>query len=1041
MNPAKFSVSRPVTVLMGVFAVLVLGFTAFTQLKVDLMPDITFPVVAIVTRYPGTPPEEVEEFVTKPIEEAAAIVEDLKSIRSISREGLSAVIIEFDWGKDMDWAAFNAREKVDPVIERLPADVHRPIIMKLDPATMLPIITVDVAGIQDMRRLREITNDDIKPELEKLVGVAAANIYGGLQREILVEVDRQRLRAYELPVAQVENALRSENLNVPAGFTTEGPREFTIRVVGQFSCVADISDVVVATRNDVPVYLRDLAVVTDTHKQVRSYARINGQPCVSLAIVKETTANTVEVSKVVREAIRTLPEKLPPGIELTATWDQADFIQDALHNLYGVAVEGAVLAMLIIFLFLATVRGTLVAGISIPLSVLATFVLMYFGDMTLNIITMGGLVLAIGRIVDDSVVVLENIYRHVEEGEPVIDAAIGATGELAMAIVAVTLTTMCVFFPIIFVGGMVSTLFTPMSLVVMFGLLASMVVALTVIPMLATRLMPAYHEETEPEERRQGLLLRMTGAFNRGFHAVAGWYRRAIGYCLNHRAIVTATAAGLFVASLMMVMLVGFEFFPEMDRGEMEVVVETPVGSSVEHTNEVAQQIEKFVLQIPELENVEVSLGESEGGMRSMRGGVSGIRMANFQITLVDRKERQRTTEQVETEFRDFLATIPGITSRFEETMGPGMGADVEITITGDELTVLSRLGEEALEALRDVPGLSDLRLDWEAGSPEYQVFVDRDKAGRLGLAAGDIAHTIQTLVQGTRELTKYREAGKEYDITVRAKQADREWIEVVKQTDIVAPSDAVVPLTEVATVRTVLGPTQISRDERRRSVTVEGGKSERALTEIMADVDERMQAIEWPEGYRYQFGGAEEDRQEAFAGMGLALIIGILLIYIILASLFESLVHPFTIMLAIPLEVIGVFIALLLTDTSVSIMVLMGLLMLTGIVVSNSILLVQMINILRERGLPLREAIIEGGGVRLRPILMTAIATLFAMIPLALALRAGSEMWQPLAITVIGGLITSTFLTLFVVPVAYSLFEQAGASLSRALHLSKARQ
>ncbi len=1041
MNPASFSVRRPVTVLMGVLAVLVLGYASFMQLKVDLLPDITFPIVAIITRYPGTPPEEVEEFVTKPIEEAAAVVEDLESISSISTEGLSAVTIEFDWGKDTDWGAFDAREKVDAVIDNLPEGVTRPVIMKVDPSTMMPVLTVAVTGMDDMRRLREIADDAVKPELEKLAGVAAANIYGGLQREILVEVDRERLRAYQLPVTQVENALSSENLNVPIGFTTEGPREFTIRVVGEFARVADIADIVVATRNGVPVYLRDLATVKDTHKQVRSYARVNGKPCVSLSIVKESTANTVEVSERVRKAMETLPQKLPPGLELTATWDQAKFIQDALHNLYGVAIEGAALAMLIIFLFLATLRGTLIAGISIPLSVLATFGLMYFNDMTLNIITMGGLVLAIGRIVDDSVVVLENIYRHVEAGEPVVEAAVSATGELAMAIVAVTVTTMCVFFPLMFVGGLVSTLFTPMALVVMFGLFASMIVALTAIPMLTTRLMSVAYEEAEAGQDKRGVLVGLTAAFNRGFSAVAAWYRRAVGYCLNHRAIVTASAAGLFVASLMMVTLVGFEFFPSMDRGEIQLIVETAIGASVEHTNEVALQIEDVFLQIPELENMEVSLGESEGGMQSLRGGVSGARTATFQATLVDRQERQRSTDEIKAELREFLAGVPGIVYRFEQSMGPSMGADMEITVTGDDLAVLNRLGQEALGKLRDIPGLSDLRLDWEAGSPEYQVVVDRTKAGRLGLTAGGIAHTLQTLVRGTEELTKYREAGKEYDITVRAKAADREWIETVKQTDLVSPSGAVVPFTQVAGVHATRGPTQISRDERRRCLNIEGNTSGRALSEIVADVNQRMGTIAWPEGYRYEFGGSEENREEAFSGMGLALVIGVMFIYIILASLFESLIHPFTIMLAIPLEVIGVFTALLLTNTSISIMVLLGILMLTGIVVSNSILLVQMITILRARGMALREAIIEGGGVRLRPILMTAMATLFAMVPLALALRAGSEMWQPLAITVIGGLLTSTFLTLFVVPVAYSLSEQVGAWLSRLLHLSGARQ
>jgi HAE1 family hydrophobic/amphiphilic exporter-1 len=470
MNPAKFSIAKPVTILMASLAVLVLGATSFMQLKTDLLPDITFPVIAIITSYPGTPPEEIEEFVSKPLEEAAATVADYKSVRSISRESVSIVIVDFDWGRDMDWAAFDTREKVDPVIERLPTGVRRPVIMKLDPGTLMPVLTINVTGMEDMKRLRQIAEDDIKPELEKLPGVAAANVYGGLQREIQVEVDRGRLQAHGLSVAQIEGALQRANVNIPTGFTTEGPKEYTIRLVGQFQSVEEIGDLVIADRGGVPIYLRNIATVLDTHAEVRSYARVNGDPCVSLSIVKESIANTVEVSQAVQDAVSTLPDKLPLGLEMTITHNQADFIEASLDNLYSVAIEGAVLALLIIFVFLATFRGTLIGGISIPLSLLATFALMYFSDMTLNIVTMGGLVLAIGRLVDDSVVVLENIYRHVEEGEPVVDAAINGTGELSMAIFAVTLATMCVFFPVMYVGGLISTLFTPMSMVVIFGL-------------------------------------------------------------------------------------------------------------------------------------------------------------------------------------------------------------------------------------------------------------------------------------------------------------------------------------------------------------------------------------------------------------------------------------------------------------------------------------------------------------------------------------------------------------------------------------------
>lgn len=1032
MNPARFSISRPVTVLMGVLAVFVLGVIGLSQLPLDLLPDISFPIVAVITVYPGAPPEEVEEFVTKPIEEAAAIVEDLEGIRSISQQDMSVVAIEFDWGKDMEWAAFDAREKVEPVIERLPEAAHRPIIMKIDPQTLMPMMTLDVTGIEDMRRLREIADDVIKPELEKLPGVAAASIYGGLQREILVEVDWAKLKARGLPIAQVEGALRRENLNVPAGFTVEGPREFTIRMIGEFQMVEEIGDIVVARRAGQPIHLRDIAEIKDTHKEVRSYARLNGKPCVSLAIQKESVANTVAVSDAVTEALKTIPEKLPEGIELAVTSDEADFIKDALHNLTSVAVEGALLAMLIIFLFLATLRGTLVAAISIPLSLLATFILMYFNDMTLNLITMGGLVLAIGRIIDDSVVVLENIYRHLEEGEPVVEAAIGGTQELAMAIAAVTFTTMCVFLPLAFVGGLVSTIFTPMSLVVMFGLFCSLIVALTVVPLISSRFLRP-PSNTEREVRGvMGAANRALGLWGHGFERVARWYRGAIAWCLNHRATVVAIALGVFVASALLVSLVALEFFPAMDMGELRFTMEAEIGSSVEHTNELAKKVEKIVLEVPELENVEVSLGASEEAIGTLRRGGAATRTATFIITLVDLQERERRADEIESWLRERLEQIPGIVTKFEDISRGMLGADLEVTITGDELETLNELGERALAAMKEVPGLTDLDLDWKPGSPEYHIFVDREKAGRLGLTALDVAHTVQTQVRGTKELTKFREGGEEYDITVRAQESDREWIESVRQTDIIAPDGSAVPLSGIAEVRPAVGPTQIWRDERQRSVTVKAGTTGRALSEVVADVDEKLSALQWPEGYTYEFGGGEENRREAFAGIWVALGLGVLLIYIILASQFESLVHPLVIMLAIPLEVIGVFAALLLTNTALSIMVFLGILMLTGIVVSNAILLVQMINLLRERGVEMREAIIEGGRIRLRPILMTAIATVFAMLPLALAFRAGSEMWQPLGITVIGGLITSTFLTLFVVPVAYSLMEQAAGWATR---------
>ena len=1059
MNPARFSLNRPVTTYMLALAVVLLGLLGLSKLKIDLLPDISFPVITVMTRYPGAGPEEVEEFVTKPIEEAAAIVEDLKSIESVSQDSLSLVTLEFEWGTDMDDAAFDTREKVDPVINWLPGDAHRPLISKIDPSTIMPVIEIEVTGMDDMERLRKITDDIIKPELEKLEGVAAATIYGGLVREILVQVDRARLDAYALSVGQIENILRAENLNLPAGHTTEGTKEYTVRTLGQFQSVEEIGEIALGVHNGTPIRLRDVAQVKDTHKEIRSFARVNGQPCVALAIAKESVANTVEVSDAVRQAMKTLPETLPAGIELTATFDQADYIKKSLNNLYHVALEGAILAVIIIFFFLAAVRHTIVVAISIPMSLIATFVLMYFADMTLNIVTMGGLVLAIGRIVDDSIVVLENIHRHIEEGEPVIKAAVSATSEVALAVTAATLATMAVFFPLLFIGGMVSEIFSPMALVVMFGLAASLIVALTLVPLLCSRFMAGLQQQPAssgpPLPEGEGLGVRLLGIlpylvekglaqFQRGFEWLTQWYLRAITWALSHRAMTTAIAGGLFIISIMLMALIGLEFYPEMAENELMINVETPIGSSIQYTDEMTQKLETIMEQFAEFENV-VSAGGitgAEAAMMMVGAGGGGVNSAILFGKLAPRSQRQRSTSEIEADLRQKFDRVPGVTARFGE-MGAGAmgGVDIEVVISGDELAVLSRLGNEAMEKIADVPGLEDLDLSWRPGKPEYQVFIDRQKAGTHGITAQQVAATLQTLIRGTQELTKYREKGEEYDIKVRAAEADRDWIETVKDATIVAPyTGEVIPLTEIAQIKPAAGPTSINRDERQRVVKVTASKSgDRALTDILKDIDARIKPLShnWPQGYSYEFKGAEKDRREAFAGMGLALIMGILLIYMILASQFESLVHPLTIMLAIPLEIIGVSIMLLSTGTVISLMVLLGILLLTGIVVSNSILLVQIINLLRERGMALREAIIEGGRIRLRPILMTAFSTGFAMIPMALAMQEGSEMWRPLALTALGGLLSSTFLTLLVVPVAYSIFEDLGVQLG----LSKSNQ
>lgn len=1024
MSLARLSVNRPVTVLMGMLAVLVLGVLSWTQLKVDLLPDITFPVLAVVTVYPGAGPAEVEEYVTKPIEDQCGLVKDLKHLSSTSAEGVSVVTLEFEWGMDMDDASFDTREKVDQVIERLPDDAERPFIMKFDPQTVFPIMTLNVTGMEDMRALRKFTDDVITNALEKVEGVAAVDVFGGLEREIQVLVDRDRLAAYGLSVREIEQAIKMENLNVPAGHIKLGAREFTVRTLGEFRTPEEIEEITVAIKDNVPIRLRDVAQVRDSHKEIRQYARYNLKPSVTLVVRKESGANAVRTAHRMREAVADLNKHLPGNITVTETWASADYIEQALHNMYGVAEEGALLAVIIIFLFLTSARSTLVIATSIPLSLLATAAFMRFTDMTLNLVTMGGLTLAIGRIVDDSIVVLENVYRHVEGGENPFVAAVRGAGEVGVAIMAATLTTVCVFLPLALVGGLVAQFFTPMAKTVTVALLASLVVSLTVVPMVGARILRAAGgngASPNPLLRPVNLAL---AAWQRAYARLEGAYGRAVQWCLDHSAAVIATALGIFLFSLALVPLVGAEFIPHTDRGEFTMTIEMPVGTNVDQTNEVALEFERLILSFPDVELVTTTVGESGAVM-----GGGSVRNATLQVKMKPRHQRKRSTDDIIAEVRKAAAREPGLKVSFETGMGRGQ-APIIITIYGDDLHELARIGEEALPKLKQVKGLVDVRLNWRRGAPEYRVVIDREKAGTYGLSTAAIAGAVRSLVRG-EEITEFRQAGKEYDITVRLPEAMREDIRQIEDLMLPTPTGAQVPLTQVARIEETVGPTLISRYERRRSIEVYADKEPtRPLDAIIADCDAVLKSIRMPTGYSYEFRGEEKDRRESFQGLFVSLALGVLLIYIILASQFESVVQPFIIMLAIPLEVIGVFGALLLTGISVSIMVLLGILLLTGIVVSNSILLVHVINLLRDRGLGTREAIVEGGMLRLRPILMTALATFFAMVPMALAIREGSDMWRPLGVTVLGGLFSSTFLTLLVVPVVYSIVDSVAERL-----------
>jgi HAE1 family hydrophobic/amphiphilic exporter-1 len=1033
MSIFQFGVRRPVTVLMMFLAVVVLGILLVGRVNIDLMPDITIPVATVTTVYPGGAPEEVETEVTKHIEEAVGKVGGLKTLQSSSGDSISVVVAEFEYGTDMDTTLASIRDNLGQVRSLLPDDAKEPVVAKADPSAM-PVVFLGVSGGEEERALRDLADHLVKRELEKVSGVAAVNVMGGLEREILVTVDRRRLEAYGLSVQQIAGALAAENLNVPGGRITASQIEYDVRTLGKFRSVEEMGSILVGLKDGVPIRLREVAQVSDTHKEQRTITRVNGKPCVTIMVTKNTDANTVKVAGGVREAVSRLGPRLPKNVSAEVLFDNSQFIRASVANTKDVLIEGALLAVLIIFWFLGSLRSTIIAAVSLPVSVIATFLLFYFGEMTLNVVTLGGLTLAIGRIVDDSIVVLENIFRHLQRGGQPAEAAIEGSSEVGLAVAASTFTTVSVFLALLLTGGLVGQMFRPMAITFTFALLMSLVVAVTLVPMLCSRLL----RRAQPRAGNavaSGRLGRLFARWMELWEAFVARYRGVLQWALARRWAVIGIAVLSLVGSLALVPVVGISFVPKMDQSQFLVTVETPIGSSVKRTDQVVRSAERVTGdEVPEKKFVLAGTGYR--GEMSIQTGLTAAEEANqgsVAVRLVDRSKRRRGQYQIMDAVRAKLKRLPGGKSRVTQLFSMTGAKAFELVIRGEDLPTLAALGEEAAERVAHVPGLYAVDLNWRAGKPEYHIQIDREKAAHFGLNTAAVATSLRTLVHG-EDVTQFTDRGEEYDITVRMPEKTRQDIREIEDLGLPTPTGVQVPLRSVAQITLGSGPSNISRKNRSRCVIVQAQTTGRPLNEIIRDVDAQLAQMKLPTGYTYEYAGEEEQRKEAFANLWLALLIGIAFVYVILASQFESLIHPLTIMFAIPLEVVGAILALLVTGDPLSIMGMMGIIMLTGIVVSNSILLVNQILIHRQRGMPRLEAVVEAGAIRLRPILMTASATIFAMIPMAIGLREGSEMFAPLARVVMGGLLTSTGLTLLAIPVIYTLFDDAGEAMRRAL-------
>ncbi len=1014
MKLTKVSIQRPVTTIMIMLIVILLGAISITRLPVDLFPNMSLPYAVVLTSYDGAGPREIETLLTRPLEGQLGTVSNLKSVSSTSSNGSSMVMLEFNEGTDMDFATLDIREKIDMIKGFLPDDVGEPMVIKIDP-NMMASMEIGISGSYDLAQLKQITEDKIINKIERIAGVASVGISGGQEKEVQITLDSSKLKGYNITPSTIASILRAENINLPGGDIKHGNKTLTLRSIGEFNSIDEIRNLPI-TLPGTTIYLRDIATVEETFKEMKNFSYINGNPSINLSIQKQSTANTVEVAKAVHKTLDEISKDMK-DLDITVITDSAKFIESSIGNVASSAIIGGILAILILFIFLRNIRSTLIISISIPVSIISVFSLMYFGGVTLNIVSLGGLSLGVGMLVDNSIVVLENIYRFRQNGYSRKEAAEKGASEVGMAVLASTLTTIAVFLPVIFVEGIAADIFKDMALTVTFSLVASLVVALTVVPMLSSKLLKV------EKSQKNTIISKITNAFEKGLNNIDAQYRKLLYWCIHHRKTTAFITLVVFLATLALVPFVGMELMPKTDEGEFSVSISLPKGTIIDDTFEIVYKVEKTIKEIPEAKQVSYSVG----GSNVLLGGDSSANSARFSVYVGKVNERKRGIDEIVNSIRKKLDDISGAEisiAAASSSMGAMMsGKPIVIQISGDDLSVLDNIANDFVKNLETIPGLIDVASSLEEGSPEAQLIVDRNKASRYGLNMITIANALQSAVGGS-VATQYKIDGTEIDVRIQYDKSEINYLPDLNNITVNTSSGGHVSLDEVASIQREVGPVSISRNNQKRTVTIDADLLDIDTDSAQKLIAEKMSGYSMPDGYSYDYTGETEEMMKSFESLGLALILAIILVYMVLASQFESLIHPFTIMFSVPISLTGAMFALFITNQNLSMPAFIGLIMLAGIVVNNAIVLVDYIITLRGKGQERTEAILNAGPTRLRPILMTTLTTVLAMIPMALGLGEGTELMAPLAISVIGGLSLSTVLTLVIIPVNYSIFD-----------------
>jgi HAE1 family hydrophobic/amphiphilic exporter-1 len=1032
MRLSDFSVDRPVTITMIVLIIVVIGLLSLSKIGIDMMPDVDFPTVSVATRYDGASAEDIEKLVTRPIEGAVASVNRVSGVTSVSREDMSFLMVSFEWGTDLDAAAQDLREALGLIGPLLPEDADEPMVLKFS-LTALPVLSYGVRGMDgNTTALARYLDDSLVPRLERTDGVAGVVLMGGVNREVQVSVRRASLEAAGLSLPQVQQALFSQNMNVPAGRVVEGRSEYLLRTLGEFEDLDAIRNSMVGVgRDGTVVRVRDVAEVTLGYADIRNEVRTNGSAAIYMMINKRSGANPLNTAQAVKEELAAVQKELPGDIDFDLIMDTGQQIEQMSSNVGRTGLMGGLLAIVFMFAFLRSVRPTMAIAVAIPLSLLVTFIPIYVLGETLNLMTMGGLMLGIGMLVDNAVVVIENIFRHLEAGEDRKTAARNGAQEIAMAITASTLTTVAVFLPLFFGGGLAGELVRGLAIVVAFALAASLMVALTIVPMLAS----VFFSPGEALKAAQS-----EGRFRRFQQR----YERVLRWCLTHRKMTAAVVTALFLASAGALPLVGATFMPAGDQPMLMGLVKFPVGTPYAETDRAVRRIENWVRELPETLTVGASVGINEDDMGAGLSEMSPKGVNEAQLFIRLRNERSTSGPEILEKLREGAPKMEGMTVEFFDMSGAMFGGNaakpVQIQVRGTDLGVLMDRATEVAAAIQGIDGVTEIATSFQEAKPERHLHIDRDKAASYGLTVAEIAHAVEAASQGV-VAGQYRVDGDEHLIRVRYEASDRASFDDLDR--IVVPTRAgfSIPLRQVATFESGFGPVQINRDNQSRQVAVYSNIEGRDIGSIFKDIDVVLAPIKanLPLGYRIDYGGQYEDMVDAFISLVGALMLAILLVYMVMASQFEAFVHPLVIIVTLPLSLIGVSLTLLATGTPISVVTFVGVIMLAGIVVNNGIVLVDYINQLRRQGMERREAVVLAGVTRLRAVMITSGTTIAGLLPMAMFPGRGSELTADMAATVAGGLAAATLLTLVVVPVVYEWFDTIGVwgqkKLMRTIH------